>query len=211
MYRFLRAVAAAGLALGALACAGDERSGAARTPPVDAPPPAPARDAGTPGDPSAPPSVTVTLQPLGDSGVSGTVSFAAAAAGIEVRADVRGLSPGKHGFHVHEFGDCSAPDGGSAGPHFNPTAQPHGAPGAGSSHMGDFGNLDADAQGVAVLNFTLPGATLDQSKSGILGRSILVHRDPDDLTTQPSGNSGARIACGVILAPGSDAQPVKKM
>ncbi len=215
MTRLTKAVASAALAVAAIACAGSERGGtaggeAAATTGAAAPEPAPVRDAATPKSPDAPKSAVVTLQPLGSSAVSGTVTFTAADAGLEVRADVKGLTPGKHGFHVHEFGDCSAPDGSSAGPHFNPTGHPHGAPGAGASHMGDFGNLDADAQGNATLNFTIPGATLDQSKTGLIGRSVLVHQDPDDLSSQPAGNSGARIACGVILAPGSDMKPVTK-
>ncbi|MBP7146733.1 MAG: superoxide dismutase family protein [Acidobacteria bacterium] len=154
-------------------------------------------------------SASAELQPLGASGVGGRVTFEPAAGGdgVTMRAEVTGLTPGKHGIHVHEWGDCSAPDGTSAGSHFNPTNAPHGAPGP-SAHVGDFGNLEAGQDGRATIELMLHGATLDQGDTGILGRAVIVHEKEDDLVTQPTGNSGARIACGVITTEGGNTQPV---
>ncbi len=113
--------------------------------------------------------------------------------------DVTGLAPGtKHGFHVHEFGDCSAPDGTSAGGHFAPEAHPHGAPDPAAHHAGDLGNLEADAAGKATVNLLVPGLSLGSGARALLGRGVIVHAQADDLTTQPTGNAGGRIACGVI-------------
>jgi Cu-Zn family superoxide dismutase len=105
-----------------------------------------------------------------------------------------------HGFHIHEKGDCSAADGMSAGGHFNPTGAAHG-PQHGEKHAGDMPALVADASGYASTSFKLTGVTLTEGPNSILGRSVIVHKDPDDYKTQPTGNSGARIACGVIAIP----------
>lgn len=149
------------------------------------------------------------LQALGTSGVSGTFTFEAAQDGsVRIRAEVDGLTPGRHGFHIHEFGDCSAPDGASAGGHFNPSGHAHGAPGP-ASHAGDYGNLDANAKGHASLSVTSTSISLDQGAQGIVGRSVIVHAGEDDLKTQPTGNSGGRIACTVIEMSG-DYKPIKK-
>jgi Cu-Zn family superoxide dismutase len=151
-----------------------------------------------------------TVQPLGGSAVKGFVLFTPRDHGVEIKADISGLTPGKHGFHIHEFGDCSAPDGGSAGPHFNPEGTPHGAPGAAASHAGDYGNLEADASGHAVLKYVSHRITLDQSATGVLGRSVIVHEKADDMTTQPTGAAGGRIGCGVIIVEGANTPPVTK-
>jgi Cu-Zn family superoxide dismutase len=151
-----------------------------------------------------------TVQPLGGSAVKGFVLFTPRDHGVEINADISGLTPGKHGFHIHEFGDCSAPDGGSAGPHFNPEGTPHGAPGAAASHAGDYGNLEADASGHAVLKYVSHRITLDQSATGVLGRSVIVHEKADDMTTQPTGAAGGRIGCGVIIVEGANTPPVTK-
>jgi Cu-Zn family superoxide dismutase len=103
---------------------------------------------------------------------------------------------GKHGFHVHEFGDCSMADGVCAGGHFNPTGSPHGSPDAAKRHVGDFGNLTADESGKATYKRVDKLITFSGPNS-IIGRSIIVHAAPDDFS-QPSGNAGARIGCGVI-------------
>jgi Cu-Zn family superoxide dismutase len=120
--------------------------------------------------------------------------------GIKITGDIAGLRPNtKHGFHIHEFGDCSAKDASSAGSHFNPRNKPHGLPAAPTeAHLGDLGNLQADAQGRAHVDELIPGAKLSEGKEQILGHSIVVHSKVDDLKTQPSGNSGDRMACGVI-------------
>ena len=114
-----------------------------------------------------------------------------------VEASIQGLTPGPHGIHVHEKGDCSAADGSSAGAHFNPTGAIHGGT-SGARHSGDLGNLVADAQGAASLKVNVTGIALNDGPSGVINRSIIVHADPDDLKTQPSGNSGKRVACGVV-------------
>ena len=137
------------------------------------------------------------LYPLGDSDVSGTVTFTRVENGIQVMAVIRGLEPGLHGFHIHEFGDCSAPDGKSAGGHFNPAGAPHGGPMSAKRHVGDLGNITADASGQAQLEVVDPYLELEGLNS-IIGRAVVVHGKVDDLTSQPSGAAGARIACGVI-------------
>lgn len=102
---------------------------------------------------------------------------------------------------MHERGDCSAVDASSAGAHFNPTAAPHGRPGAAPHHLGDMDNLVADDEGVAQLDRVLPGLSLGTGRADdILGKAIVVHADPDDYRSQPAGNSGVRLACGVIRA-----------
>src|SRR5438477_9063658 len=138
------------------------------------------------------------LHPTQDNKVSGTVMFTEVADGVQVHAEIAGLTPGKHGFHVHEFGDCSAADASSAGAHFNPTNQPHAGPDAAARHEGDMGNIEADASGNAKLDYVDHQISLANDAKSVIGRSVVVHAKPDDLKTQPSGDSGARIACGVI-------------
>ncbi|MEY2797479.1 MAG: hypothetical protein RLZZ119_960 [Pseudomonadota bacterium] len=104
----------------------------------------------------------------------------------------------KHGFHIHEKGDCSAPDAMSAAGHFNPDGKPHGSPGGSHSHAGDLPNLKADANGNANYSAKVHGITVNTGPAGIVGRSVVIHRDPDDYKSQPAGNSGPRIACGLI-------------
>lgn len=132
-----------------------------------------------------------------DSGVSGTVTFEQSAEGVRVVADVAGLTPGKHGFHVHEKGDLSAADLTSTGGHFNPTGHAHSGPGADQRHVGDLGNLVADASGRARANFVDPQLALAGEHS-IIGRGLIVHAAEDDLKSQPTGNAGGRVAGGVI-------------
>ncbi|MGH9338297.1 MAG: superoxide dismutase family protein [Acidobacteriota bacterium] len=140
------------------------------------------------------------LAPASGSNVQGTVTFHQTNGQVQVVADVTGLTPGTHGFHVHEIGDCSAPDATSAGDHFAPEGNPHGAPDAAQHHAGDLGNIEVDESGNAHLEMTVDYISLGQGPNSILGRAVLVHADPDDLTSQPSGNAGARVACGVIEA-----------
>ena len=147
-------------------------------------------------------TATATLQPSDDPGmddVKGTITFTATGHGVRVQANVEGLTPnGTHGFHIHEKGDLSDPKLTSAGPHFNPTGGKHGGPEGDARHGGDLGNLKADANGKATYEGEVHGISIDGEKDGIVGRSVIVHAKEDDLKTDPSGNSGARIAGGVI-------------
>jgi Cu-Zn family superoxide dismutase len=127
------------------------------------------------------------------------VTFTKVPGGINIVADVDGLKPGKHGFHVHEHGDCSGTDGMKAGGHFNPTNSKHGGPDSPERHVGDFGNLEADENGHAHYERVDKLITFEGTNS-ILGKSIIIHADPDDYVTQPTGNAGARIGCGKIEA-----------
>jgi superoxide dismutase, Cu-Zn family len=140
----------------------------------------------------------------------GLATFTENADGVTVHILIKGLSPGEHGWHLHEFGVCD-PNGAepfsSAGGHWNPTAQPHGAPDADEHHVGDFGNLVASADGLADLEITTADFTFEAGLNSVFdedGTSIVVHEGRDDLTTQPSGNSGPRYACGVVAEPTID-------
>ena len=144
-----------------------------------------------------------TLAELGGSGVAGTVDFKAVDGGVEITATISGLPPGmKHGFHIHEKGDCSAADGTSAGGHLNPEGVDHGAPGDDPSHAGDLGNLNADDAGAASYSFVSSKLSLgDGGPADVVGRAVIVHAGVDDLMTQPTGDAGGRIACAVIILP----------
>ncbi|MCC8539453.1 superoxide dismutase family protein [Xanthomonas axonopodis pv. poinsettiicola] len=132
--------------------------------------------------------------------VSGRVVLVPALQGIRITGTVGGLRAGAvAGFHVHERGDCSAADASSAGAHFNPANAPHGRAGNGAHHLGDMDNLRADAEGVAHLDMIVSGISLGDGAPGdVVGKALVVHADPDDYRSQPSGNAGARLACGVI-------------
>ena len=137
------------------------------------------------------------VRPTRGNTVMGVVMFNQQKDGVHIRTLMTGLTPGKHGFHIHELGDCSSADGTSAGDHFNPTRCVHGAPDSHDRHAGDLGNLNADESGEAIYHTIDNRITLNGHHS-IIGRSVIVHEQEDDLTTQPTGNAGARIACGVI-------------
>jgi len=138
------------------------------------------------------------LEAKSGSQVTGTVTFMKMGDQVHVTADITGLKPGKHGFHIHEKGDCSAPDAASAGAHFNPTNQHHGGPTTAMHHEGDLGNVETDASGKTHLSWM--GKLSLSGANSIIGKSVVVHEKEDDLKTDPSGNSGARVACGVIEA-----------
>jgi Cu-Zn family superoxide dismutase len=140
------------------------------------------------------------LAPASGSLVSGKLMLMPMDNGVHVSGDIGGLAPGSsHGFHIHETGDCSAADASSAGGHFNPTASMHGKAEAGAHHAGDIDNIVADASGVAHVNAHVMGISLGGGAANdIAGRAFVVHAAADDYATQPSGNSGARIACGVV-------------
>jgi Cu-Zn family superoxide dismutase len=128
---------------------------------------------------------------------SGVITFTSVQGGVKVVADIQGLSKGRHGIHIHECGDCTAIDGSSAGGHFNPTAKSHGSPVDAMRHAGDMGNIEADDSGKAHLEYVDNTISLEGPAS-IIGRSVILHQHEDDLKTQPTGNAGPRIACGVI-------------
>lgn len=137
------------------------------------------------------------LVPTAGHQVTGTVTFTQEKGFVRVIADVNGLTPGKHGFHVHDLGDTRAADGTATGGHFDPKGHPHGGPSASRRHAGDLGNLTADASGHAHLEWDDYKLQLNGPET-ILGRSVIVHADEDDLSSQPTGNAGARVAQGVI-------------
>jgi Cu-Zn family superoxide dismutase len=149
--------------------------------------------------PGAGPVATARLAPASGGTAAGTVRFERHQDRLMVAARVTGLRPNQeHGFHVHEKGDCSAPDFSSAGGHFNPDGRPHGHFGGTARHAGDLPNLRSDAQGVAEMRVPVTGLTVGGGTTDIVGRAVVVHAMPDDYASQPAGNSGARIACGTI-------------
>jgi Cu-Zn family superoxide dismutase len=162
----------------------------APTPPAEPPPPPPPKEAKA--------ELAPTTKPT-KSKAKGTVTFKEVDGGVEVTATLEGLKAGKeHAWHIHEKGDCSAPDASSAGEHFNPTNVKHGGPDGEERHAGDFGNLQADKQGKATKTMVMKGITIAEGTTSIVGKGFIVHDKKDDLKTQPSGNAGGRIACGVI-------------
>ncbi len=141
------------------------------------------------------------LNPTEGNTTSGRVTFTAVEGGVRVVAEMRGLGEGPHGLHIHETGDCSAPDGSSAGGHFAPDGSPHGAPNdpAGQRHAGDLGNIEGDDDGAG--RYERIDTVLQMSgPASIIGRGVIVHAGQDDYTSQPTGDAGNRIACGVIVA-----------
>jgi Cu-Zn family superoxide dismutase len=154
-----------------------------------------------PAAPHAPASRAVAnVAPASGTLVSGRLALAPMGNGVHITGDLGGLAPNSvHGFHVHETGDCSAADAASAGGHYNPTAAVHGRANTNHHHSGDIDNLVADGNGVAHVDVHVAGVALGgDPQRDILGRALVVHAAPDDYRTQPSGASGARIACGVI-------------
>lgn len=146
------------------------------------------------------PSAHAQLAPTQGNTAAGLVSFTQRGDKVLVDADISGLTPGQHGFHIHEKGDCSAADGTSAGGHFNPNGKAHGDPATAEHHFGDMPMLTADASGHAKLHVELTSISLQDGIGNIVGRSVIVHQKADDYQTQPTGNSGVRVACGVIAA-----------
>lgn len=137
------------------------------------------------------------LAPAPNQQVKGQVTFKEEAQGVRVTAEISGLTPGKHGFHLHEKGECNPPDFTSAGGHWNPTSAKHGSPEGGDHHYGDFGNIEANQQGVAKLDRVFHWLSFTGTNS-FVGKAVVVHGNPDDLTSQPAGNAGPRVACGVV-------------
>ena len=147
------------------------------------------------------PIAVADLGPTQGNTASGTATFVERSGKLIVAGRFSGLAPGLHGIHIHEKGDCSAPDAMSAGGHYNPTGEPHGGLDSAKRHGGDLGNLTADASGNARLSATLDAGLVGIGKlagNSINGKALVIHADPDDLKSQPAGNSGKRVACGVI-------------
>ena len=146
------------------------------------------------------PSATASLQPTTGNATSGTVKFVQSGDRVTVSGEVRGLKPNaEHGFHIHEKGDCSSGDGMSAGGHFNPEGKPHGQHGRPAHHAGDLPSLMSDASGVARFSFQSASTRVGSGTTDVIGKGLIVHRDPDDYQTQPTGNAGPRLACAVIV------------
>jgi Cu-Zn family superoxide dismutase len=149
----------------------------------------------------APPKFAAVLEPRSGSTVAGRITLTESGGQVRAHVDLTGFAPNsEHGFHVHDKGDCSAPDAASAGGHYNPVGGAHGRAGVAPHHAGDLPSLMADAQGRVRADVVLEGVTLAPGPTSIVGRSLVVHRDRDDFTSQPAGNSGPRVACGVIAA-----------
>lgn len=157
-------------------------------------------------DPSQPASDTTqsamaTISPMTGESVEGEIRFQdMGMGGVSITGELRGLNPGKHGFHIHENGNCSGPNADSAGDHFTINGQPHGSPDEATDlhHTGDLGNIVVGPDGTANIRMELEQITLEPGPAGIIDRAIIVHSDEDDLTSQPSGNSGDPVGCGVI-------------
>ena len=155
--------------------------------------------AGCQTTPDEPLRATAALQPTTGSKAFGEATFEEADGKVRVIVVAQGLKPGQdHGFHIHEAGDCSSGDGMSTKGHFNPHGKPHGNPSAGERHAGDLPALKAGKDGRAKVDVTLDIITVRAGPASVIGRGLIIHADPDDYKTQPTGNTGARIACGVI-------------
>jgi Cu-Zn family superoxide dismutase len=147
------------------------------------------------------PRATAQLQPTKGSKTFGEATFEQVGDKVRVVIFVQGLKPGQeHGLHIHEVGDCSSGDGMSAKGHFNPFGKPHAHPSSPNRHAGDLPALVANKQGRANVQADIDIITVTPGPASIIGRGLIVHADPDDYKTQPTGNAGARIACGVIRA-----------
>jgi Cu-Zn family superoxide dismutase len=181
--------AATVLALAACSSTPDSSAPAASTAPAP-----------TPVATSTAKAAAVNLASASGSLVSGTLSVMPMGDGVHLRGEVGGLGPNAtHAIHIHEKGDCSAADASSAGGHFNPSASPHGKVGGGAHHGGDMDNIVSNAEGVAKVDVHASGVTLGGGAANdVAGKAVVVHAAPDDYTSQPAGNAGARVACGVI-------------
>jgi Cu-Zn family superoxide dismutase len=165
---------------------------------VGCPPAAAPVSDGKPGA-DKPALAAATIEPRNNSTVNGTATFEQVGNQVKVVIEVSGATPGQHGLHIHEKGDCSDPAK-TAGDHFNPGKMDHGSPDSPTHHAGDFGSITVGEDGKGKLELTTDRLSLKGGDNAIIGRSIIFHEKPDDMVTQPSGNSGARIGCGVITA-----------
>ncbi len=148
---------------------------------------------------TAGPTATAKLEPRSGSNVSGNVTFTQVGERVRIQGVVNGHTAGLKGWHIHEKGDCSDPKAQSAGGHFNPRGHKHGGPSDSMRHAGDTGNLIVSERGSATIDLTIDGISVSKDKpDGIIGRALIIHADQDDLKTDPTGNAGGRVACGVI-------------
>jgi len=151
--------------------------------------------------PNEPLRATAALQPTKGSKALGEATFEQVGDKVRVIVFAQGLKPdAEHGFHIHEAGDCSSGDGMSAKGHFNPHGKPHGDPKSAERHAGDLPSLKAAKNGRAKIDVTVDAISIGSGAGNIVGRGLIIHADPDDYKTQPTGNAGARLACGVIKA-----------
>lgn len=192
-------IACASVAL-LVACRGGEPEAASPSVP---PTPSPAEQVEAEGrSAEARPALEIPVAAKSGSSLSGTASFTEVDDGVRVVLDVTGVTPGLHAVHIHEKGDCSAPDATSAGDHYNPEGHPHGLPGTEPRHIGDFGNMEVREDGTGRLEVVAPRANLKpDDPHSFVGRSIIVHAKPDT-GEQPSGAAGERIGCGEIRPSG---------
>jgi len=143
--------------------------------------------------------ISVELEPTQGHSAQGSLVLTQAGTSVRIEGEVTGLDPGgTHGFHIHETGDCSDPDAEGAGGHLNPTGDVHGNPLGDRHHLGDMRNLEANAEGRAVVRHVIDDAGLGAGTHSLRGRAVIVHAGADDYTTDPAGDAGERIACGVI-------------
>ena len=171
-------VAVAALAVCVAGATGDKRKAGAKT--------------------AAPGAAKAAIEPRSGSSLNGSATFTEKDGRVELVVDVTGAPPGQHAVHLHEKGDCSAPDATSAGGHFNPDNSPHGAPDAEHHHAGDFGNMTVGEDGKGHLSISTDRLTVKPGPNSVVGHAIIVHANADDMTTQPTGNAGGRIGCGVV-------------
>jgi superoxide dismutase, Cu-Zn family len=145
--------------------------------------------------------LNITFTSKSDSNVIGTANFTEKDGVVTLIAKMSGLSPGEHAIHIHEKSDCSAPDGSSAGGHWNPTFKKHGKWGDTEYHKGDIGNFTADANGNGTVKFSTSEWCIgcEDDTKNIIGKGLIVHKGTDDFTSQPAGNAGARQACSAII------------
>ncbi len=149
--------------------------------------------------PDAPPQAKATIESKSGSKVTGRAVFTELpSGGVKAEVWIENATPGTHGLHIHEKGDCSAPDAASAGGHFNPAGNPHASPSDAAHHNGDFGNIEIGADGKGHLEITSNMLTVKPGPNSVVGKSIVFHEKADDLKTQPTGNAGGRFGCGVI-------------
>lgn len=174
-----------------VACSHSKKDTSTATPPVSAPEKSTA---------PAPTRAQAVLKAASGEKVKGIIHFTEENGTLKVESMVQGLKPGPHGFHIHEVGDCSKADFASAGPHFMVSGHQHGSLDSKTRHEGDLGNLIASAKGVVKSTVSVSGVTLSSGPNSILGRAVVIHKDKDDFKSQPAGNSGARLACGIIEA-----------
>lgn len=198
--KILKSGVALALCIALGACGAENPASVETTPTVEPAAPAEQAPADTAPAQPGPARATVELQPTEGSAVRGTLTFTAENGGVRLSGSIDGLEPGSvRGFHLHEFGDCSAPDAMSAGGHWNPQGHDHGRRSHGVFHAGDMDNLVADATGSAPVDYLLEGLEIGTgSAMDVVGRSVIVHKGTDDYVSQPTGDAGARAACGTI-------------